>query len=216
VALLSWKEREARKVERKIRLDTIRELRARVKAAREQKRTALRFVRHGCRSARRRLRERIKAARLRAREELRAEIAQMRVDARGRCRVRIEKVRALGKTKLQMARVRLAEQRLLNEEIRATGHRLRKAHARRAEERRQESDDEVEGNLPSDMWGVWRAVKGSIRARERMSRTEAFLHWAEENPDEVVVLQNMQNEQATALMIAELEALEAEHYRKAG
>lgn len=213
---LSWKEREARKVEAKIRRDTIRELRARIRAAREQKRAALRGVRVSCRGARRRLKGRIAAARVAARERLRVEIADMRASARDRCRFRLEKVRALGKTKLQLQKARLTEQRLLNAEIRAVGHRLRKTHARRADEARQESDDEVEGNLPADLWGVWRQVKGTIRARDRMSRTEAFLHWAEENPDEVVVLQNMQNDQATELMIAELEALEAEHYRRAG
>ena len=213
---LSWKEREARKVEAKIRRDTIRDLRARIRAAREQKRAALRSVRAGCRGARKRLRGKVKAARVAAAERLRLEIADMRAAARGRCKLRVEKVRALGKTKLRTRQAILDQQLILNAEIKAAGHRLRKAHFQRAVEVRQESDDEVEGNLPSDLWGVWRQVRAQFKARERMSRTEAFLHWAEENPDEVVVLQNMQNDQATELMIAELEALEREHYRRAG
>jgi hypothetical protein len=216
MARLSWKEREARKVQAKIRKDTIRELRDRIRAARLQKRAALRGVRVACRGARRRLKARVKELRAAAKVRLRLEIQEMRAAARGRCKLRIEKVRSLGKTKLQLQKARLAERRILDAEIRATGHRLRKAHAVRASEVRAESDDEVEGNLPADLWGVWRQVKGSIRARDRMSRTEAFLHWAEENLEEVVVLQTMQNDQSTELMIAELEELERQHYARAG
>lgn len=147
---------------------------------------------------------------------MRAEIAMMRAEARGRCRSRLEKVRALGKTKHQLQKMRLAGERQLQAELRRTGLRLRKTHARRVAELREESDDEVRGNIPEDLLSVWERVKGSIHASERMSRTERFFHWVEENPDEAVVLQNVAADRATELMIEELQRLEAEHYARAG
>lgn len=50
--------------------------------------------------------------------------------------------------------------------------------------KRSESDDEVEGNIPDRLVPLWKRVKRSMRATDRMSRTEAFLHYAEENPGE--------------------------------
>ncbi len=50
---------------------------------------------------------------------------------------------------------------------------------------REESDSEVEAELDPSLLVVWRAVKRNFRATPKMSRAEAFLHWVEENPDEV-------------------------------
>jgi hypothetical protein len=208
----NWQEREARKVQARIRKETARELRARIRAAREQRRAALKGVRHQCRAARVRLRERIKQIKLAARERLRAELAGMRTDARTRCRVRVDRVKRLGATKLQLERARLAEQQRLNEEVKRVGQRLRKTHARSSREIREESDDEVRGNLPDELLHVFDRVRGSIHASPRMSRTERFLHWAEENPDEVVSIQMMHADVATERMIRELQELERQKY----
>jgi hypothetical protein len=53
-------------------------------------------------------------------------------------------------------------------------------------ERRGESDDEVRGNIPPELVALFERVKRGIKASPRMSRTEAFLHYAEFNPDEVL------------------------------
>jgi hypothetical protein len=80
-------------------------------------------------------------------------------------------------------------------------------------ERRQESDDELRGNLPRDLVPVFDAVRSKIRARARMSRTEAFLHWAHDNPDEVLRLQERAGEHA---FLEELRKHEAELKRMRG
>lgn len=55
-----------------------------------------------------------------------------------------------------------------------------------ARERESESDDEVLQNIPADMVALWNRVKKSIRATSRMSRTEAFMKYAEEHEAETV------------------------------
>jgi len=48
-----------------------------------------------------------------------------------------------------------------------------------------ESDDAVRANIPPEFVPLWEKIKGSIRGDARRSRTEAFLHYVEEHPDEV-------------------------------
>ncbi len=207
--------REARRLQAQIRRETIRDLRARIRDARARRRQTLKQVRHHCRAARCRLRDRIKALKLQAREKLRAEIAAMRAQAREQCKSRVARVRELGGTKIQIERAALRHQQALNAEIARTEGRMRKAHARSEKEQREESDDEVRGNLPPELLAVFERVKRSIRGNRRLSRTEAFLHWAEENPDEVVSIQMMDADVATERMIRELQELERQHARGA-
>lgn len=51
-----------------------------------------------------------------------------------------------------------------------------------------ESDDAVEHEIDPDLIPVWRVVKRQFVDTPRMSRAEAFQHWVDENPDEVLVL----------------------------
>ena len=69
-------------------------------------------------------------------------------------------------------------------------------------ERQAESDDEVRVNIPPDLVPLFERVKRSIKASPRMSRTEAFLKYAEEHPEEVLEV----IEDKTEAMIRELEA----------
>lgn len=55
-----------------------------------------------------------------------------------------------------------------------------------ARERAAESDDEVRGNLPSELVPLFEQIKKHVRARPGMSRTEAVLQYAEDHPDEVL------------------------------
>jgi hypothetical protein len=48
----------------------------------------------------------------------------------------------------------------------------------------QESDDEVRANIAPELAALFERVKGQIKASDRWTRTEAFLHYAEEHPDE--------------------------------
>lgn len=56
-------------------------------------------------------------------------------------------------------------------------------------EAQQESDDAVERDIDPSLVSVWRRVKRQFTDTPRMSRSEAFLHWVEEHPEEVAVLQ---------------------------
>ncbi|HLO20161.1 MAG TPA: hypothetical protein VK192_06675, partial [Sphingomicrobium sp.] len=78
-----------------------------------------------------------------------------------------------------------------------------------AAERRQESDDEVRSNLSEDMVPVFDKVARYIKPGPRRTRTEAFLEWAEENPDAVLEAQQL----AADKYLNELLAEEARHAR---
>jgi hypothetical protein len=75
----------------------------------------------------------------------------------------------------------------------------------RRAERRQESDDEVRGNLPPELAPLFEKVKRSIKGSDRRTRTEAFLEYAEAHPDEL--WQGL--EARTDEVIAELERRQA-------
>jgi hypothetical protein len=76
---------------------------------------------------------------------------------------------------------------------------------RRAVERRAESDDEVRASIPPELALLFEKVKRSIKGSDRESRTEAFLRYAEEHPDEELAA----IEDRTDAVIAELERRQA-------
>jgi hypothetical protein len=53
-------------------------------------------------------------------------------------------------------------------------------------ERRSESDGAVVANIPEELIPLWNRVKQKIKGSDRRSRTEEFLQYVEENPDEVI------------------------------
>ena len=67
--------------------------------------------------------------------------------------------------------------------------------------------NEVRSNIPPELVALFERVKRGIKASPRMSRTEAFLHYAEENPDDVLAA----TEDKTEALIRELEG----QYRQA-
>lgn len=181
-------ERERRKALR----ERLRELKTNIKTARKTRQMRLRQISVTCASARKALSVRCGVARSKTRQ-----IATKR----------IEGARAMRDTAL-------AEDRLLRDfdrRERAKGPGLAKAV--KAEQRR-ESDDEVRSNLPPDLAAVFTRVRRSIHGNARISRTEAFLHWAEENPGEVYAMQSEAAERDLARMVAEHHRLER-HSRRA-
>jgi hypothetical protein len=70
-------------------------------------------------------------------------------------------------------------------------------------ERSQESDDAVRSNLPEDLVPVFDSVRKQIKGTARRTRTEAFLEWAEENPDEVVQVQQAKADRFLRELLAE-------------
>jgi hypothetical protein len=135
------------------------------------------------------LRELIKAARVAKREAVRSiriDCARARVEARLSCQARAEQAKHAGAVVINERQRELDEERGFERKMQRheKPSRLRST----AGERRAESDDEVRSNLHPTMVPVFDHVRRHIKASPRMSRTEAFLHWAEENPDEVIGL----------------------------
>lgn len=197
-----WKdiERDARKKRRSVLV----ELRERLKAARLARRAAIAGAKKTCRDAR-------AAARAKA-AELEAQAKAERAKARGTCAdgresadvarasVKLSRAELEGETKHQrdMRRIEIA-------------NKARSKSARKAREKRDESDDEVRQNIPSDLIPLFERVKRGIKGSARISRTEAFLQYAEENPSEMLDVL----EDKTDALIRELEARErqiAEEY----
>lgn len=72
-----------------------------------------------------------------------------------------------------------------------------------ARERSQEDDDAVRSNLPAELVPVFNAVGKRIKGSAKKSRTEAFLDWAEENPDEIISVQQANADRELKQMLKE-------------
>jgi hypothetical protein len=96
--------------------------------------------------------------------------------------IRVERAAALAHVKDQRKEEVRFRKELLRLERRGTAKEKPQSTAR---ERAAESDDEVRRNIPPEFVRLFNAIKKSIKATDRKSRTEAFLQYVEENPSEV-------------------------------
>lgn len=170
----------ARQIEREIKAKNrarLVELRGVLRSARAERRAAIRAAREAC-AARRRLPTVRQLAR---------ELAEKKKAARSACDADITAARALS-DRVAGARGELLAERRYQGEIRriesANRARARAAPRARGRERRQESDGEVRANIPPELAALFDRVKRQIKGSSRESRTEAFLRYAEEHPDE--------------------------------
>jgi hypothetical protein len=182
---------------------TLRELATRIRHHKTNRRARLQEIRGICKLGRQQLRERVAKLRSETLEQLRDTIARLREAERDKCRTTQAAERATLAKQIDDARRELELERMRFRERYG-----RKAGRTTALERRQESDSEVEHELPSELVAVWRKVKRNIKQRPRMSRAESFLHWAEENPDEVHSVLYAQADRDVARLIAEHEKVE--------
>ena len=182
-----WRDiaREDRKKKRALMF----ELRAEVRAARARRKQALFEAKERCRAERLAARERARSLRVKALAELSEAKAMDRTAARQACTVRLGEARAI-KDDIERARARVAAEKQYRRELRrieAADHQRRREHPHATYvEKRSESDDEVRTNISPDLVPLFERVKRGIKATPRMSRTEAFLKYAEEHPDEVL------------------------------
>jgi hypothetical protein len=205
-----WKRQLAREIEREQRR-AVREklvgLRAQIRDAKALRRSAIRQAKERCRVERLAARARAREMRRRALEQLREALRRERAAAREACAADLGAARAIA-DKVQRARAELEAERKYQRELRRIerANRARKLEEKRASgsERRQESDDEVAGNIPPEFSGLWNRVKGRIRGTDRMTRTESFMEYAHNHPAEV--LEALQDR--TEEVIRELEAKE--------
>lgn len=184
------------------------DIRARIRAIRERKAETLTRVRAHCKIARVRAREAAGAYRAAERERIDREVGEMLQAERNRCQARKERAKRGAETALETERREMKDERATQRLLRSFESRKRAelVRAASAAERRSESDDEVRGNLDPELVPVFDSVRRQIRARPGMSRTEGFLHWTHENPDEVWRIRG-------ALAEAELAALVKEERR---
>jgi len=182
-------------------------------AAEARQREAMRQVVKRCRANRGRLREQVKAYRQQERERINREVAEMRAKARRVCEARKEAVRRAGLSVRARRQAELeAERRLQGELARAAKHaeKVKAKAGRTAREAQAESDDHVRANIDADLLPVWEKVKRSIRGDAHRSRTEAFLQWVEENPGDVLALQQAAADVEVRRLLAEQQQLERE------
>jgi hypothetical protein len=198
--------------------EKLAELRDAIRKARRVRREAVGHVVTQCRGARTELRATYRERREALLAELREEYRLAKMRAGVACKKRKGEVRAAGITTEEAARAVLHAERAYQNEIRAA-ERDAKARARAmnrtAKERASESDDEVRQNIPDDLVPIFNRVKKSIKGTPKLSRTEAFLHWAEENADEVFAMRAEDTEREVARLVAEHGAHEKK-MRKAG
>lgn len=162
----------------------------RTQALRARKRRVQKKVTKGCDASRKRTSQEVKKLRKRERARINKKVDAIRGKTEAACRARRQRVRELAADAQHLAdeerdeRMRIAKQ--LGAAERKRAKQLAASERRRERrEKQSESDDEVEQNLDRELVPVWRKVKRDMKATPKMSRTEAFLHWVEENEGEM-------------------------------
>jgi hypothetical protein len=163
-------------------------LRVQLRSARMQRKEAIKNAKERCRTERLAARERARALRIRGLAELREAARLERQAARDACT--LGKVEARKNDGVERRRAELAAEAKYQADMRSLerSNRVRRREHPHATyiERRAESDDEVRSNISPDLVPLFERVRRGIKATPRMTRTEAFLHYAEENPGEVL------------------------------
>jgi hypothetical protein len=199
--------REIEREHRRLAREKLGQLREQIRDARQLRRTALVQAKERCRAERIAARARAREIRRRALEELREAVRRERAVARESCVADLAVARAIV-DKVQRGRAELEAERKYQRELRRIerGNRAARLETKRASgaERRGESDQEVEVNIPPEFVSLWQRVKGRLRGSDRMTRTEAFMEYAHDHPAEVLTAL----EDRTEEVIRELEARE--------
>lgn len=162
----------------------LRELREEIRKARARRRQAVAAAVQWCREGRAVVRERAQSRRLAALLVLRERAESERAGQRTACAARKAAARATTSAGIAAASRELKEERAALA-IQARRYSGKKSRVR-ATERRQESDQEVERDIPPELVPLWRKTKRHLKPTARMSRAEQFMKWAEDNPGEVL------------------------------
>ncbi len=165
-------------------------LRAKIMAARVERRHRLHSARQACRGALLSLRERQRAER----QELTREHQAERAEGRTTCITGKERAKEEGHGLERVAEQEYKKERTFQRQIQRAGKPPRERST--ARERSQEDDDAVRSNLPAELVPVFNKHRRSIKGSARRSRTETFLEWAAENPDQVLEVQQTEADHA--------------------
>jgi hypothetical protein len=183
-------------------LAELRRLREAIKKARDRRRSALDRARQLCARARVRVRGDVRAFRSKEFKRINAEAAAMRLAARNQCQARKHRVRVSAAVAVARRRLELEAERKQQLQISRADNRARRQR-NTYKERAQENDDAVRSNLPRELVPVFDRVRRHIKGSKHRTRTEAFLEWAEEHPEDVLSYQGDQTDREVAQLIAE-------------
>jgi hypothetical protein len=179
-------------------------LKEKLRQARAERRRAIAAARAGCR----------RRATFPMLKQLGRELREAKAQARATCDAELAKARAMRGLEARARaehRAELEHQRAMRRIERGNAAKLKAAkRPGLAKIARSESDDEVRGNIPPELVYLFERVKRQIKGSDRMSRTEAFLKYAEEHPDEELAAL----EDRTDAMIREYEARMANPKKK--
>lgn len=178
-------ERLKRKIARAADRDRLKAIRRKLRELRRARPARLRQIREFCREGRLNVRERVRQLREETRNALRESVRALREAERGTCEASKARAREGFAIEIRGA-VRDIEMQRAHME-REYGRRRgggRISAAQLAKEAREESDDEVRRNLPPELVPVFNRVRSTIKPGRRRTRTEAFLEWVHDNPDE--------------------------------
>ncbi len=202
-----------RRERRRLAKEKLAAIRAELRDARARRKQAAIDAKERCRAERLATRERLRALRMRVLQDLRETSRTEREAARAACAARRAEARAI-RDDVGRARAKLAAEKQLEAEMRRIerDERARHVNAPACVACRAESDDEVLANIPSDLVALYERVKRLIKPTPRMSRSEAFLKYAETHPDEVLIA----SQDVADARVRELELRERELAKEAG
>lgn len=199
--------RERQKWVRERALKELERLRAAIARTRERRKRALLRARQTCAAARERVKGDVRAFRSAEFKRIAEEVRRMRNAARAQCQARKHRIKGAGALAVERRRGELAAERLQQRRIASADRRASRQRATYLE-RRQEDDDAVRSNLPRELVGVFNRVARAIKGSRHRSRTEAFLEWAQEHPEDVIAYQGDDTDREVARLIAERERVE--------
>jgi hypothetical protein len=156
-------ERTESRERRRAARERLASLRAELREARARRRDTLVDAKERCRAERLANRERHRALRIRAAQELRDRVRDERASARAACAERRANARRIAND-VGRTRAELAAERALQADLRRvekSEQSERKACACSANE----TDEQVQRSLPSDLVPLFERVKGSLKAR---------------------------------------------------
>jgi len=189
---------------------TLAELRSKIRTLNAGRRGRVAEIKALCRAGRERARAAVKLLREHTRAELAARVTALRAAEAGTCSDTTARARA------ELA----AALRVAQDEARSFGGYVKRTYGRKKRapgmptaaelkrERREESDDAVRRNIGPELVPLFERVKREIKPGPRRSRTEAFLEWVQDNPDEAHAIVYANAERDLARYIEQQNALE--------
>lgn len=174
------------------------ELREDLRDAKRAKALRLRKLRADVKRGRARLQKRVAEFRREWREYVAEQVKLRRARAKAAWQVKLARAMRAPTKRVAGRSAALAEYRAELASLRRwTRQQQTRQGVRKAFEARAESDGMVANNLPPELRAVWRKVGRRVKTRvPGKTRTEAFLEWAAENPDDVLRAQWGDDEQA--------------------